>query len=48
MVAAVVISAGGGRAGRLRASRGSVAAEARRGPPLRHAALTVPHLSRSL
>lgn len=48
MVAAVVVPAGGGRAGRLRAGGGGVAAQARRGAPLRHTALTLPHLPCSL
>lgn len=44
MVAAVVVPAGGGRAGRLRAGGGRVAAQARRGAAVRHAAVAVPHL----
>lgn len=48
MVTALAVPAGGGRAGGLRAGGGSVAAQARRGPPLRHAPLALPHLPRSL
>lgn len=48
MVAAVVVPAGGGRAGRLRAGRGRVAAQARRGAAVRHAALAIPHISRAI
>lgn len=48
MVAAVVVPAGGGRAGGLRAGGGGVAAQTRRGAPLRHAALTLPHLPCSI
>lgn len=48
MVAAVVVPAGGGRAGGLRAGSGGVAAQARRGAPLRHATFALPHLPCSL
>lgn len=48
MVATLAVPASRGRAGGLRAGGGSVAAEARRGPPLRHAAVSVPHLPRAL
>lgn len=44
MVAAVVVPAGRGRAGGLRAGGRRVAAQARRGAALRHAALALPHL----
>lgn len=44
MVAAVVVPAGRGRAGRLRAGGRGVAAQACRGAAVRHAAVSVPHL----
>lgn len=48
MVAAVVISAGGGRAGRLRAGGRGVAAQTRRGSAIRHATVALPHLPRAI
>lgn len=48
MVASLAVPASRGRAGGLRAGGGSVAAQACRGPPLRHAAVTVSHLPRTV
>lgn len=48
MVAAVVFSARGRRAGRLRVGGRRVAAQTRRGPAIRHATLALPYLPRPI
>lgn len=48
MVAKVFVSSGRGRAGGLRARSGGVAAQTRRGPPLRHASIALSHFPRPL